>query len=95
MFFPLGSRLRVTRRGCLLTGGVGNCSTVLSLVETESAESAAGDLIDNHRIFLNMEVTFCMKLLLLPVDDFRLPLPLFGAPNETMVGFLSSKRALV
>ena len=42
--------------------------------------SVTGDLIENHRIFLNMEVTFCMN----PFEDFRLT-----GLMDTRVGFLS------
>ena len=82
MFAPLGSRRRVTNRGWLGPIAEGTCT------------DAGGDLTDNHRMFLNIEVTFCMKPApALPVELLRL-MAGAGAARETRVGFLS-RSALV
>ena len=91
IFLPLGSLRKVTKRGLELIAG---------LVGAFCTTGFVGDLIDNHRIFLNMEVMFCMKpelvlpvLLLLPLIpevDFRLVDDI-----ATSVDFLSCSKEFV
>ena len=68
----------MTKRG-LGIAGFGGCTSVF-----------VGDLSDNHRIFLNIEVIFCIKPLPFPLlapelDDFLL------VDIDTRVDFLSNK----
>ena len=81
IFLPLGNLRKVlTKQGLLELIGAGGgqflafCTTVFFV----------GDLIDNHRIFLNIEVTFCIKpdVVLLPLL-FPFPLPLILIPRES------------
>ena len=78
MFLPFGSLWKVTKRGL---GIAGVCGGFAIFCTTGFVD---GDLNDNHRMFLNIEVIFCMKPELVelvfpvlfpfpPVDNF-LPL---------------------
>ena len=90
MFLPLGSLRKVTKRGL---GIAGVCGGFAIFCTTGFVD---GDLNDNHRMFLNIEVIFCMKPELVelvfpvlfpfpPVDNF-LPLLL---DIDTKVDFFS------
>ena len=81
MLWPSGSlRKETIRGGSKVTGG---------------ESRVTGDLIENHRIFLNIEDTFCMNPWGEEADDFRLIDTTVVFLSSTWTGRLSSSLSLL